>query len=64
MLESAGLISRRRVAQSRPCALVPDRLKEVTDWLKQIQEIWEGNCTRLDALLEELKLEESQETNE
>ena len=55
VLESAGLISRRRVAQLRPCKLEPERLKAVTDWLEQVQAIWEGNYKRLDALLAELK---------
>ena len=61
VLESAGLISRRKVAQSRPCKLVPERLKSVTDWLEQVQEIWEGNYKRLDALLNELKQAEKKE---
>jgi DNA-binding transcriptional ArsR family regulator len=61
VLESAGLISRRRVAQLRPCMLVPERLKAVTDWLEQVQEIFEGNYKRLDALLTELKQAEKQE---
>src|SRR6187431_2700679 len=55
VLESAGLISRRREAQLRPCKLVPERLKAVTDWLEQVQEVWEGNFKRLDALLVELQ---------
>src|ERR1041384_2087752 len=55
VLESAGLISRSRIAQSRPCKLEPERLKAVTDWLEQVQKIWEGNYKRLDALLTELK---------
>ena len=61
VLESAGLISRRKEAQLRPCKLVPERLKVVTDWLEQVQEIWEGNFKRLDALLAELKQQEKQE---
>lgn len=61
VLESAGLNSRRRVAQLRPCKLVPERLKAVTDWLDQVQEIWEGNYKRLDALLTELKQTEKKE---
>jgi DNA-binding transcriptional ArsR family regulator len=61
VLESAGLISRRRVAQSRPCKLETERLKAVTDWLEQVQEIWEGNYKRLDALLEELKQAQKEE---
>src|SRR6516164_2879156 len=51
VLESAGLISRRRVAQLRPCMLVPERLKAVTDWLEQVQDNGEGNYKRLRALL-------------
>jgi DNA-binding transcriptional ArsR family regulator len=61
VLESAGLISRRKEAQLRPCKLVPQRLKAVTDWLEQVQEIWEGSYKRLDALLAELKQQEKQE---
>lgn len=62
VLESAGLISRRKVAQSRPCRLVPERLKAVTDWLQQVQEAFEGNYKRLDALLTELKQTELKQT--
>lgn len=61
VLESAGLISRRKVAQSRLCKLVPERLKSVTAWLEQVQEIFEGNYKRLDALLAELKQAEKKE---
>ncbi|HQR07420.1 MAG TPA: metalloregulator ArsR/SmtB family transcription factor [Gemmatales bacterium] len=61
VLESAGLISRRKEAQMRPCKLVPKRLKAVTDWLEQVQELMEGNYKRLDALLTELKQAEKQE---
>lgn len=60
-LESAGLISRRRVAQSRPCKLKPERLQAVVDWLEQVQKISEGNYKRLDALLAELKQTENKE---
>jgi hypothetical protein len=52
------------VAQLRPCKLVPQRLKAVTDWLEQVQEIWEGNYKRLDALLTELKQAEKKEKKE
>lgn len=61
VLESAGLISRRKEAQLRPCKLVPERLKAVTGWVEQVQEIWEGNYKRLDALLAELREQEKQE---
>lgn len=51
VLESAGLISRRRVAQTRFCKLEPKRIKQVSDWLSQVQDVWEGNYKRLDRLL-------------
>ena len=55
VLESAGLISRSRVAQSRPCTLETEQLKAVTDWLEQVQAMCEGNYKRLDVLLAEMK---------
>jgi DNA-binding transcriptional ArsR family regulator len=61
VLETAGLISRRRVAQLRPCKLEPERLKAVTSWLEQVQKIWEGNYKRLDALLAEMKQTQKKE---
>jgi DNA-binding transcriptional ArsR family regulator len=64
VLESAGLISRRRVAQSRPCKLETEQLKAVTDWLEKVREIWEGNYQRLDALLAELKQARKEERNQ
>lgn len=63
VLESSGLISRSRVAQSRPCKLEMEQLKAVTDWLENVQEIWEGNYKRLDALLAELKQSQKEERN-
>src|SRR5262245_63825022 len=50
VLESAGLISRRRVAQVRPCLLVPAPLKAVTDWLAEAQGACARHYTRHDAL--------------
>lgn len=38
-----------------------DNLKEIDEWLEQVQEIWEGNYKRLDALLAELKQQEKKE---
>ena len=61
VLELSGLISRSRVAQSRPCKLETEQLKAVTDWLEQVQEIWEGNYKRLDGLLAELKQAQKKE---
>ena len=64
VLERAGLITRRREGQLRPCKLVPERLETVTRWLAEVQQVWEGNHQRLDLLLEELKQPTPQESAE
>ncbi len=38
-----------------------DKMQEIEEWLKQVQEIWEGSYKRLDALLAELKQQEKKE---
>ena len=55
VLERAGLISRSRVAQRRPCRLEPKPLAEADEWLERYREFWEASFRRLDTLLEELK---------
>ncbi len=54
-LEAAGLISRSRKAQTRPCKLEPEGLKAVDVWLERFRSIWEGNYVRLDTLLDTLE---------
>src|SRR3954449_3991519 len=58
VLEKAGLISRRRDAQRRPCRLEARPLAEATEWLEGYRRFWEGSFQRLDALLDELKSRE------
>ena len=55
VLERAGLISRGRDAQRRPCRLEATALREATDWLQQYCDLMEARFERLDSLLEELK---------
>ncbi|MFD9949532.1 ArsR/SmtB family transcription factor [Nonomuraea sp. NPDC059023] len=55
VLERAGLISRGRDAQRRPCRLEARPLKEATDWLENYRDFWQESYARLDALLDELK---------
>lgn len=55
VLERCGLISRSRVAQTRPCRLEPDGLKALDAWLGQVRSIHRDNYDRLDGLLEQLK---------
>jgi DNA-binding transcriptional ArsR family regulator len=58
VLERAGLISRGRDRQRRPCRIVGKALAEAAGWLERYRQIWEGNFQRLDALLDELKTED------
>jgi DNA-binding transcriptional ArsR family regulator len=55
VLEQAGLVSRGRDAQKRPCRIEAQPLAEATAWLEHYRQIWEANYQRLDSLLEELK---------
>jgi DNA-binding transcriptional ArsR family regulator len=57
VLERAGLISRGRDGQRRPCRIEAKPLAEADDWLENYRRIWEANFQRLDTLLEELKAE-------
>jgi DNA-binding transcriptional ArsR family regulator len=57
VLEGAGLISRGREAQWRPCKLEPDRLKAVDDWLSVYRRFWEQSFDKMAAYLEELPSE-------
>jgi DNA-binding transcriptional ArsR family regulator len=54
VLERAGLISRGRDAQRRPCQIEPAALAAVSGWLDNYRRLWENNFRRLDALLGEL----------
>ena len=51
VLERAGLISRSRLAQTRPCRLEAAPLKEVANWVEAYQQHWEGSFDRLDSFL-------------
>jgi DNA-binding transcriptional ArsR family regulator len=55
VLEGAGLISRGRDAQRRPCRLEAKPLAEATQWLERYRQFWEVSFQRLDALLGELQ---------
>jgi DNA-binding transcriptional ArsR family regulator len=57
VLEKAGLISRGRDKQKRPCRIAAEPLAEANEWLEDYRKIWEANFDRLDNLLEELKSE-------
>jgi DNA-binding transcriptional ArsR family regulator len=55
VLENAGLITRGRDAQWRPCKLNPEQLKTVDDWLDDYRRFWEESFDRLNEYLQKLK---------
>ena len=55
VLEEAGLVERLRVAQSRPCRLLPDRLDAATDWIGRQRQVWDARYDRLDEHLDRLR---------
>jgi len=55
VLERAGLITRGREAQWRPCRIEPTALKDVDDWLERYRSFWEASLDRLDEYLKELQ---------
>jgi DNA-binding transcriptional ArsR family regulator len=62
VLERAGLISRGRDAQRRPCRLEAKPLAEANGWLEHYRQFWEGSFQRLDLLLDEMKSNEKRRT--
>ena len=60
VLEHAGLITRSREAQWRPCQLKARPLKDAVDWLEQYRIFWEQRLDRLDAYLQVLQQQEKQ----
>jgi DNA-binding transcriptional ArsR family regulator len=54
VLERAGLISRGRDAQWRPCRLEAAPLKDVAEWAERYRALWEQRLDRLDSYLKTL----------
>lgn len=57
VLERAGLISRGRDAQWRPCRLEAGPLHDAVQWMEQYRQFWEERYDRLDDYLSKLKKE-------
>ena len=55
VLETAGLISRRRRATARLSHLQAEPLRDATEWLARYQAFWDERFDRLDAVLATLK---------
>jgi DNA-binding transcriptional ArsR family regulator len=58
VLERAGLITRSRQAQWRPCQLNAAPLHEAADFIEQYRQFWEQRFDRLDAYLQTMKIKE------
>ena len=63
VLEHAGLVTKTREAQWRPCKLNGVALKDAADWMEQYRIYWEESFDRLESYLEELKLKEGENGN-
>ena len=59
VLERAGLITRGRDAQMRPCRIDLNALRGVDDWLEEYRRLWEQRLDRLDDYLKALQAEEA-----
>jgi DNA-binding transcriptional ArsR family regulator len=55
VLEQAGLISRSRDAQRRPCKLEAARLQEVAQWIEHYRRFWTESFDRLDDYLRDVQ---------
>src|SRR5207253_1786238 len=63
VLEHAGLITRGREAQWRPCKLEPVALKGVDEWLERYRRLWEERLDRLGDYLRELQAKDKAAKN-
>lgn len=55
VLEEAGLVSRQRIAQTRPCRLEPQQLQLAEDWIAHQRHLWAARHARLEAHLAALE---------
>src|SRR5690349_23848148 len=61
VLERAGLISRGRDAQRRPCRLEAAPLRDATTYLERYRQLWEARFQSVDDILEEMKRKEKRD---
>lgn len=63
VLETAGLITRSRTAQWRPCHLEAGPLKEVNGWIANYRRFWDESFDRLDDYIRQLQAGEPDKKN-
>jgi DNA-binding transcriptional ArsR family regulator len=61
VLERAGLITRTRDAQMRPCRIDVQALREADDWLEEYRRLWEERLDRLDDYLRTIQAQSEQD---
>ena len=61
ILTECELVTQEQKGREIYYSLEIEKMKEIDEWLAQVQEIWEANYKRLDALLSELKQQKKQE---
>ena len=61
VLERAGLVTRSREAQWRPCKLDAAPLKDAAGWLEHYRRFWEQSLDRLQDYLDELQMKKSRQ---
>jgi len=59
VLERAGLVSRRKEGQRRPCHLEAERLAQLSDWIGSYRQYWEASFARLENYLSELTTDDT-----
>ena len=55
VLERAGLITRSRHAQWRPCKIEVKRLRDVAEWIEQYRRLWDARLDRLEDYLKSIQ---------
>ncbi|WP_304451318.1 metalloregulator ArsR/SmtB family transcription factor [Nocardiopsis sp. YSL2] len=63
VLERAGLISRGREAQWRPCRLEAEPLEQASVWIGRYREQWEDRFARLDSVIRTIQDDRKKETD-
>lgn len=63
VLEHAGLVTRGRAAQWRPCKIEPAALKEVDDWLEDYRRFWNARLDRLEQFLAQSRAAEASDVH-
>lgn len=64
IMEEAGLISRRRESQRRPCRLEPAALRRIDTYLEDYRRMWEDGLEQLEAYVQQMKQKEKRDVRD